>query len=154
MSILRFSHLGICVSNMERSLHFYRDLLGFRYVSELNVAGEPANTLLQLQDVKLHAAYLERDGTRIELLHFASPATEGEDASRPFNRSGFTHLSLRVEGLEALLKELAQAGVRVLEDTNVYNPQFRAGAVLITDPDGALIELVEAPGDPSAAPGS
>ncbi len=55
MSILRLTHIGICVSDLERSLRFYRDLLGFKYISELEVAGEPSDTLLELRDVKLRA---------------------------------------------------------------------------------------------------
>lgn len=153
MSILRLTHIGICVADMERSLRFYRDLLGFNYLSRLDVEGEPSNTLLELPDVKLRAEYLERDGTRIELLHYASPGAQGDGSTPPMNRLGLTHLSLRVENLEQLLKELAGAGVRVLESTNVYNPHFQAGAIFITDPDGTRIELVAAPGDPTRPPG-
>ena len=71
--LLRLTHIGICVSDMERSLRFYRDLLGFRSEHELRVAGEPSDTLLRLAGVDLHAVYLQRDGVRIELLHFAAP---------------------------------------------------------------------------------
>ncbi len=153
MSILRLTHIGICVSDMERSLRFYRDLLGFNYLSRLDVEGEPSNTLLELPNVKLRAEYLERDGTRIELLHYASPGAQGDGSTPPMNRLGLTHLSLRVENLERLLQELGGAGGRVLESTNVYNPDFRAGAVFITDPDGTRIELGAAPGDPTRPPG-
>jgi len=154
MSILRLTHIGICVSDMERSLHFYRNLLGFKYLSRLDVEGEPANSLLELRDVKLRAEYLERDGTRIELLHFASPGTQGDGSPSPMNRLGFTHLSLRVDDLEGLLARLGREDVHVMTATNVYNPQFQAGAVFITDPDGTRIELVAAPGDPTRPPGA
>ncbi len=58
------SHIGICVSDWERSLRFYRDVLGFQYAFELAVKGEPSDTLLALKDVALRAIYLERDGVR------------------------------------------------------------------------------------------
>ena len=70
---LRVSHLGICVSDVEASLRFYRDALGFEVKSELEVKGEPSDTLLRLRDVALRAVYLRRDGLTIELLHYASP---------------------------------------------------------------------------------
>ena len=69
----RLTHVGIAVLDLERSLRFYRDLLGFRWEHELEVAGEPTDTLLRLRGVELKAVYLVRDGVRIELLHFASP---------------------------------------------------------------------------------
>lgn len=154
MSFLRLTHVGICVSDWERSLRFYRDLLGFKYLSELQVAGEPSNTLLQLNDVALRAIYLERDGTRIELLHYASPGYRGDGTPRPMNELGLTHLSLRVDDLAATVDSLKTAGVRVLAPTRIDIPAFDAAAVFIVDPDGTLIELVQAPGDPAAPPGA
>jgi catechol 2,3-dioxygenase-like lactoylglutathione lyase family enzyme len=152
MSLLRLTHVGICVSDWERSLRFYRDVLGFQYVSELQVAGEPSNTLLQLDDVDLRAIYLERDGFRIELLYYASPGHQGEARPRPMNQLGLTHLSLRVDDLAATVEQLARQDVRVLEDRRIDVPEFGAAAVFVTDPDGTLIELVQAP-EPEPSPG-
>jgi len=154
MPLLRLTHIGLCVSDWERSLQFYRDVLGFRYLSELQLAGEPSGTLLQLPDVELRAIYLERDGTRIELLHYPVPGHQGDGAPRPMNQLGLTHLSLRVDDLVGLLASLRAAGVRILDRTRIDIPAFEAGAVFVTDPDGTLIELVQAPGDPSAPPGA
>lgn len=153
MSLLRLTHIGICVSDWERSLRFYRDVLGFRYLSELQVAGEPSTTLLQLDNVDLRAIYLERDGTRIELLHYASPGHQGDGHPRPMNQLGLTHLSLRVDNLAATLDELTKAGVRILDKSRIDIPAFEAAAIFVTDPDGTLIELVQAPGDPAVPPG-
>jgi glyoxylase I family protein len=154
MSLLRFTHIGICVSEWERSLHFYRDLLGFTHRSELQIAGEPSATLLQLPDVELRALYLERDGMRIELLHYPSPGHRGDGMPRPMNALGLTHLSFRVDDLAATRAGLEAAGVRILEATYIDIPAFEAAAIMITDPDGTLIELVQAPGDITAPPGA
>ncbi len=154
MSFLRLTHIGICVSDWERSLRFYRDLLGFKYLSELQIAGEPTETLLGLKDVALRALYLERDGTRIELLHYSSPGHRGDGQVRPMNQLGLTHLSIRVGDLDATVRALQADGVRILDATRIDLPAFQAGAVFITDPDGTLIELVQAPGDPATPPGS
>jgi catechol 2,3-dioxygenase-like lactoylglutathione lyase family enzyme len=153
MSLLRLTHIGICVSDWERSLRFYRDVLGFTHLSELQVAGEPSNTLLQLDDVELRAIYLERDGTRIELLHYPSPGHRGDGQPRGMNQLGLTHLSLRVDDLAATLEDLRRAGVQVLDKTRIDIPAFQAAAVFITDPDGTLIELVQSPSDVTAPPG-
>jgi glyoxylase I family protein len=154
MSFLRLTHIGVCVSDWKRSLRFYRDVLGFTYLSELQVAGEPSNTLLQLDNVELRAIYLERDGTRIELLHYASPGHRAGASLRPMNQLGLTHLSLRVDNLAATLANLKGAGVQILDRTHIDIPAFEAAAIFITDPDGTLIELVQAPGDPAVPPGA
>lgn len=147
MARLRMSHIGVCVSDWRRSLSFYCDLLGFRYVSELELEGEPSRTLLQLDGVRLRAVYLEREGVVIELLAYEAPETLGDAVPRPMNRLGITHFSLRVDDLDAFLPELAAAGVRILEETRIEVPEAKTKAIFVTDPDGTRIELVERPGD-------
>jgi catechol 2,3-dioxygenase-like lactoylglutathione lyase family enzyme len=69
------------------------------------------------------------------------------------NRLGLTHLSMRVDDLAQTLATLQAAGVHVLPATRIDIPAFDAAAVFIADPDGTLIELVQAPGDPVQPPG-
>ena len=149
----RLTHIGICVSDLERALRFYRDGLGFRFEHDLEVEGEPSDTLLRLRGVKLHAVYLTRDGVRIELLHFASPAAPAPRV-RAMHEHGLTHLSFRVADLDATLAALRAGGERVLDETVIQIPAFGAAACFVADPDGQLIELVQAPGDPAAPPRS
>jgi glyoxylase I family protein len=139
--IRRLSHVGICVSDLERSLRFYRDGLGFREVGALDLAGEPSATLLEIPDVALRARYLERDGARIELLHYPRPGATGGGA-RPMNALGLTHLSFRVSDLEAAQARLLALGGGALAQTRVANPALGMQAVFLTDPDGTRIELV------------
>jgi catechol 2,3-dioxygenase-like lactoylglutathione lyase family enzyme len=152
--LLRLTHVGIGVSDLERSTRFYRDLLGFVQEHELEVAGEPTDTLLRLKDTQLKAVYLTRDGVRIELLHFASPPRPSGPRPRPMHELGLTHLSFRVAALDATLDALRAAGERVLDDTIIRFPDFGVAACMIVDPDGQLIELVQSPGDPAAPPRS
>ena len=87
MAILRMTHIGVCVTDLARATAFYRDGLGFRSRSELRVAGPPSTTLLRLPEVDLQAVYLERDGTRIELLHYVAPGAVGDGAAASDERS-------------------------------------------------------------------
>jgi len=149
----RLTHIGLCVRDLDRSLRFYRDLLGFRFEHELQVAGEPTDTLLRLHDTDLHAVYLTRDGVRIELLHYSAPPLV-ERPERVMNEVGLTHLSFRVADITATLAALRAAGVVVLDDTMLRFPEVGAAACFVRDPDGQLIELVQSPGDPAAPPRS
>ena len=151
LPLARLTHIGIGVSNLERSLRFYRDLLGFTWEHQLDVGGEPTDTLLRLRGTKLHAEYLSRDGVRIELLHFASP-TAPPRRERTMNEPGLTHLSFRVTDLDAVVDALRAADERVLDETIVRFPEWQSAACFVLDPDGQLIELVQAPGDPSLPP--
>lgn len=154
MPIEVLSHVGICVSDLERSIRFYRDGLGFGELHRMEVKGEEAERLLELEPVVLNAVYLERDGTVIELLEFAAPGHEGRDAPRPMNRVGLTHLSLRVSGFDDVLADVEAHGGHVLRDTETRREAWGMAVAFVTDPDGLRIELLEAPGDPTRLPGS
>ena len=113
MTIQRLTHLGICVSDLERSLAFYRDVLGFVEVGRLEPDASSTSRLLGF-DCTLQAVYLERDGWRIELLHYPTPGHTGSNEPRPMNRLGLTHLSFRVQDIDRVLEKLETAGGRVL----------------------------------------
>lgn len=153
MPVRRFSHFGICVSDPERSLRFYRDLLGFRALTRLEVSDPESARLVGLENLKLHAYFLERDGVRIELLHYLSPGCEAESVPRPMNRLGLTHIALRVDGLGKMLAALERSGIEILKETRIANPGFASEVVYVLDPDGVRVELIELPGDPEEALG-
>jgi glyoxylase I family protein len=139
--VRKVSHIGLCVSDVERSVAFYRDALGFAPVHELRVEGEPSDSLLRLRDVKLHAVYLERDGFRIELLHYASPRSPAKAPAREMNDLGFTHLSVIVESIDEALSRLERAGAPPEPGTRI-EIGGHVVAAMVRDPDGLLIELV------------
>jgi catechol 2,3-dioxygenase-like lactoylglutathione lyase family enzyme len=142
-------HIGICVSDLERSIRFYRDGLGFKEAGRLEISDEPTRTVLGIPDADLHAVYLERDGLRIELLHYPRPGAIGSSEPRPMNQLGLTHMAVRVESLEEVIDKLVPLGAKVLEQTRVRNDAFDADLVYLTDPDGMRIECVETPVDPT-----
>lgn len=140
----RLTHLGLCVSDMDRALRFYRDVLGFAVSTEfpeLRVENEMADRLLSLRRVSLHAVYLERDGFRIELLHYASPRSPVAAPSRAMNDLGLTHLSIRVPDVRAAMEAIEAGGGRVEPGTTV-EIEGLAVATFVRDPDGLPIELV------------
>jgi len=148
MELCGVSHIGLCVGDLDRSLSFYRDLLGFEERSRLEVQGALASRLLQLPEVDLEAVYLERGGFTLELLHYRSPgAVDGEDP-RPMNQRGLTHISLPSPDPGAAMDAFRAAGVAVLEPSVV-----RVGdvvvAFLLQDPDGQILEITAIPGGSS-----
>jgi len=154
MQVQRLSHIGICVTDLEASVAFYCNALGFSELSRLEVSGPESEQLLQLKNVALRAVYLERDGTRIELLHFDSPGEVGGPGPRPVNQTGLTHLSFRVTSLDDTIASVESRGGHVLEGTRIENPLYDTSAIFVSDPDGLRIELLESPGDPNALPGA
>lgn len=147
MTVQRVSHIGLCVSQLERSVSFYRDVLGFEEQSRLQVSGPQSERLLNIAGGAVQAVYLRRDGTCIELLYYPEAGHEPSQTPRPMNRLGFTHLSLAVADLEAVVAMIVSAGGTCLDNTRVDNATWRSKAVFVTDPDGLRIELLETSGN-------
>jgi len=152
MSVQRLTHIGLCVSELRRARAFYTEALGFREVGELLTAGASVDALLGLSGVDVEAVYLERDGVRLELLHYRAPGHEGDATPRPMNLLGFTHLSLRVSDLAAVSAQVEAMGGRILPETRQSYPDRGSHVVMALDPDGTRLELIQAPGDPAAIP--
>jgi catechol 2,3-dioxygenase-like lactoylglutathione lyase family enzyme len=153
MHVQRLTHLGICVSDLERSLRLYRDVLGCKEVGRLELEGEPTARLNGWSDVKVRAVYLERDGWRLELMEFPVPGWIGPKEPRPMNQVGLTHLSFRVHDLDAVCAQIQAAGGDVLRETRIAVPGSPARVIFAHDPDGVRLELIQSPGDPNAVPG-
>jgi catechol 2,3-dioxygenase-like lactoylglutathione lyase family enzyme len=131
------NHVGLCVTDLQRSRSFYERALGFRHRSDLDVPDGPAGTLLQVAPpVGLRAVYLERGGWVLELLHFDRPGNEAP-RNRPFTEPGLTHVSFTVDDLPSTCALVAAHGGEVLEETEVSGM-----AIMVRDPDGQLLELL------------
>jgi len=142
-------HFGICVRDLERSLRFYRDGLGFTEAGALEIAGEPTATLVELPGLELEAVYLDREGVRIELLYYPSQGTVGSAEARPMNQPGLTHFAIRVDDLDETLRAIERLGGTVRRHTRVYEENFQSHLAYATDPDGTRIEVIQTPTDPT-----
>ena len=132
-----YSHVGLCVRDLDHSRRFYEEVFGFRRAFDFRTDGPETPKLLRLEaPLVLDAVYLWLDGLLLELLAFnrTTPA-----AARVMNEPGLTHLSLFVDDLEATLDAVGRCGGRVRADTNI------GVAVFVEDPDGQAIEVI-APG--------
>ena len=154
VQVQRLTHVGICVSDLERSLRFYRDVLGCVEVGRFETEGAAADTLNGLEGVKVRAVYLERDGWRLELIDFQAPGWVGPTHPRPMNQLGLTHLSFRVADLDAICSQIEAAGGGPLPETRIGPADSPVRVMMAHDPDGMRLELIQGPGDPDAVPGS
>jgi glyoxylase I family protein len=141
----RFTHVGLCVSDLERSIAFYCDVLGFVEVARrLNVTDDGSAGLLGLATLDVELVYLERDGIRIELLWYREPGHEGAGEPRPMNLLGLTHLAFRVGDFDDLCRRIEAGGGIVLPKTTATFGMGNRG-VMTLDPDGVRVELIERP---------
>jgi catechol 2,3-dioxygenase-like lactoylglutathione lyase family enzyme len=140
MPVQAFTHVAIRVRDLDRSLRFYRDLLGFTDNSRVDVVGAPSALLIGDPDAKLSAVFLERDGVVVELQRL-----EGVDSEVGGVHLGLSHLGFRVTDLPGLTDTLRSAGAEVLEHSRYRDEALGSEVVFVTDPDGVRIELIAVP---------
>src|SRR5205085_3878089 len=71
--ILAADHTGITVSNLERSLAFWRDVLGFELSHRSHQTGELAAEITGVPGVEILIAVVKAPGHKIELLEYRAP---------------------------------------------------------------------------------
>src|SRR5438128_4356036 len=110
-SIIAADHTGITVSNLERSLAFWRDVLGFEFSHSAHQKGERPEQITGVKDAELKLAVLKTpSGHKIELLEYFAPADHNKDAHlRPCD-VGHVHVAFVVENLGPLLEIIAASG--------------------------------------------
>ncbi len=139
-----FSHFGICVSDLDRSLRFYCDGLGFEKAESHEIGSEFA-ALMDLPEVSVTSQFIRRGETAIELLAFHEPEPFGSRERRPVPQLGLTHLSFRVRDLEAVAARLVALGGAVVESSRTVLEfgDTPLSFLYCTDPDGVRVELMD-----------
>ncbi len=144
MASARIRHIGICVTDLERSSTFYREALGFEPLMDPTEVGAPFDALLEMPGETLQIQQLRCGDTNIELLAFPGAGVTGSTERKPMNQLGFTHLTFDVDDIDAAAERVSAHGGAVLSHTRVDSP---FGPILFcTDPDGVRIELMQPPG--------
>jgi catechol 2,3-dioxygenase-like lactoylglutathione lyase family enzyme len=119
-------HVGLNVTDLARSIDFYRAVFGFDLLAENQDAGQ-------------RFAFLGRDGLLV--LTLCQQAGDRFDTAR----AGLHHLAFDVPTLadvEAAVARLAQLGVPLIYDEIVpHGPGFDSGGIFFADPDGTRIEV-------------
>lgn len=141
-----FSHIGVCVTDLDRSIRFYTQVFGFAQLYQLDFDNNEVAATME-QEGKFRSAMLIRDDIRIELLQWVDVSMTGSGERKPMTELGFTHLSFRVEDVDGLTQAILDAGGHFLESTrtvlgDVEDPTS-GRFIYLTDPDGTRIELMQ-----------
>lgn len=142
MPVASISHIGLCVTDLARSLRFYVDGLGFTEAEGYDLD----DTMLPGLDlalevtgpVALRSQMIDLGGFRIELLSYRSPGADGTPALRR-NQVGLTHLSLHVDDVDAAIERAVEHGGRLLQSTR---QTLGIDLVFLADPDDTRVELM------------
>ena len=145
--IIAADHTGITVNNLERSLAFWRDVLGFELSHRTHQTGELASEITGVPGAEISLAVLKApSGHKIELLEYNAPADRKRVEVRPCD-VGSVHVALTVDNLDAVLSTIAASGWNAVGKPQTLKTGPNAGkrVVYVRDPDGTTIEFMQPP---------
>ena len=143
--ILSADHTGITVSNLERSLAFWRDVLGFELSHTAHQKGELAQEITGVEGAEIKLAVLKMPGRhRDRSCGAAFPADRKRANLRPCD-VGSVHVALLVESLDAVLAQIAASGWEAAGKPQTLKTGPNAGkrVVYVRDPEGTTIEFMQ-----------
>lgn len=136
-------HTSRSVSDMDRSLGFYRDLLGLEVVLDTEMRGEMLDREVGLDGAHLRLVELStgEGEALLELLQYLAPEPAAASA-RPCD-AGAHHIALRVADIEAAYGHLVESGVRFSWPPQEVDAGFFRGhrTAYCFDPDDLIVEL-------------
>ena len=149
--IRAIDHLNIVVSDLERSVRFYTEVLGFRKMKEARLEGEWIDRVVGLTGVRARVAYVVAPAgePRVELLCYDRPTGAAVPANSAANTPGLRHVALRVDDMDAMCARLQAAGVKLFHAPVkvpagvVSHDAGEKTLVYFLDPDGVILELAQ-----------
>lgn len=142
--ILGFNHTSFTVTDLDRSIAFFRDLLGF----ELKSRGPRDDTVIQkltrIPGASITVAYLSGAGHTMELIEYSAPDNKGSFLP-PMCDSGASHIALNVDELDAAIEGSRGYGFEPMGDVVTINagPNRGRRIVYMRSPDGITVEYLE-----------
>jgi catechol 2,3-dioxygenase-like lactoylglutathione lyase family enzyme len=145
--IIGHHHTGIQVTDLDRSLEFYRDLLGLELVVRWNRDAPYIEKFSGYPGVDMHGAILQMPNSDsiLEILEYRNVERRAIDPATA--NPGTAHLAFRVDDCDAVYERLTSLGVESVSQpvTPTIGPNKGGRTVLMLDPDGFRIELLQPP---------
>ncbi len=142
--IQELSHFALSVSNMERSLSFYRDLFGMKVVFEMEFSDDKIGRITGIKGAKCKVVHLRLDSSPVlELFHYYHPAGKKIAPEHRQCDHGFIHLGFDVTEIHKHIEKMKEQGVEFLGELVEVRP-----GVLVAyfrGPDGEVCELRQLP---------
>ena len=147
MKVTGQHHIGITVTDLDRSVAFYKDVLGMQLESQDEMSGEFISRVVGVPGTHIKCAYLSADDLTLELFQYLAPTGGKQQASlRPIDVGNY-HLAFLVDDMKEAYQELTSKGVKFADAPQYVpeGPDKGLGAIYFYDPDGITLELIQTP---------
>jgi catechol 2,3-dioxygenase-like lactoylglutathione lyase family enzyme len=146
MSTLAIHHAAITVSDMQKSLGFYREIMGLKVIDDDVMSGDDVAQFVAVPSAKLRAVMLAVDSDEIpyvELIQYLQPESKLVNPSPSASDIGSSHFCFLVESMQAEYERLTGLGISFssppfLAEGGRFDGEWSAYCY---DPDGFVVEL-------------
>lgn len=142
-----FNHTAFVVSDLDRTIGFFQDLLGFELTSRAPRDPRAIQDMTGLAGIDIEIAYLKGLGHWIELIRYKAPAERGGPLPRIF-QDGAGHVAFDVDDAAAAVKAAGVYGLSPIGEiiTIDQGPNKGRKVVYLQSDDGLSVEFIQAPG--------
>ena len=140
------SHIAICVRDVDRSLGFYRDILGmtvdFDQVQDTTTGGLPSIYKHSRNTRRTTHVRYGPGKTAPSLVLTCHPGEDPDGEPIKLDQVGISHISFTVPDVKALADELVSKGVELAAPLEGFTaPDGRVSSIFVYDPDGILVQF-------------
>jgi len=135
--------VGLGVSDMQRSLEFYRDFLGMEVLMELNIVDDRIGRVIGVSGAACKITHLKLGDGILELFEYTNP--KGENKARQMNQydQGLIHIGFEVSDFHEHINQLKQKNIQFLGDPVEFRPNV--WVAYFCGPDGEVCEIRQSP---------
>lgn len=145
--VLATNHTSFTVSDLDRTVAFFRDALGFEVTSKAPRDPAIVSKVTGIAGTEMMIAYVRGADHSLELIQYLGPK-EGRGRVRALPCDvGFAHVAYDVDNIDAAMAAAARHDVLPIGGVAVINagPNTGMRVVYLRDPDGVTIEFIEKP---------
>ena len=145
----RIYHVGLTVSDLDRSIAFYRDILRLEFQGEIFMEGEETDKMFRKENCKARVAYLNGskalEAPPVELIQFVDSKIHKEQSD--LFTTSISEVCFYTDDIDSVYKTLIENHVECLSEPQYFD--FRADgfgesrAFYFRDPDGIILEMMQ-----------
>ena len=142
--VIATNHTSFTVSDLDRSLAFFRDALGFEVTSKGPRSPSLIQAITGVEGAEVLIAYVRGPGHSIELIEYIKPETRSSVRPQPCD-TGFSHIAYDVDDIDAAIKAARDHSVEPSGPVVAIEqgPNRGSRVAYLRDPDGITIEVIE-----------
>lgn len=145
----RIYHVGLTVSDLDKSIAFYRDILGLKFQGEILMVGEATDKIFCKENCKARVAYLNASeniqAPPVELIQFID--NEIRKIEPDLFATSISELCFYTNDIDLVYEDLIKNNVECLSQPQYFDFSSdgfgKSRAFYFKDPDGIVLEMMQ-----------